>query len=247
MILLLDLGNSRIKWAMVESGEFLAGGSVVQADALDAAWADMKAPVTVIGCSVVSLAAKEQIAAAVFRHWALPVQWLTPVAEQLGVRNHYLDPAKLGADRWAAVLGARARFPGQSLVVVSAGTALVVDAVTADGDFLGGMILPGYRLMKQALAGNTARLPFAQGEFTAFPQCTEDAIETGCLTALTSTVEAMVQRLMLSGSQTVSVILSGGDASQLAPLMNGKVLTVDNLALHGLAALAVENNKDVSQ
>lgn len=69
--------------------------------------------------------------------WDLPVQWLLPEREALGVRNHY-DATRLGPDRWAAILGARGLFPGKTLVVVSVGTAQVVDALTAAGDFLGG-------------------------------------------------------------------------------------------------------------
>lgn len=240
MILLLDLGNSRIKWALAESGAFLRQG--VAENVAELAWDDLPTPRRVLGCCVASDAMREAIALAVLARFGLAVEWLHPQAEQGGVNNHY-DVARLGADRWAAVLGARARFPGQALVVVSAGTALVVDALTAHGDFLGGMILPGYRLMKSSLAQGTARLPLASGEFRPFPRTTDDAIETGCLSAQAGAIEAMAARLAAAGQRDVRVLLSGGDAARLAPCLSQPCAIVDNLALYGLAALAAPDQE----
>lgn len=244
MILLLDLGNSRIKWALAENGTFLAHGAVARAEDLAAAWSSLATPSRALGCAVSNEQTRSAVAAQVALRWQIGVQWLQPAAQQDGIRNGYADPARLGADRWAALLGARARFPETALVVVSAGTALVVDALTADGRFPGGMILPGYRLMKQALTQGTARLPMARGSFTPFPTSTDDAIETGCLSALSGAIAAMVERLAATGQAPVRIILSGGDAALLQPLLSGPVSVVDNLALHGLAALATTREEN---
>lgn len=234
MILVLDLGNSRIKWALAEHGGLLEQGAVDSVAELETAWSAMAAPRHILGCSVAAPEIQNAVAAHAALRWQIGVQWLVPSTEQAGVRNSYRDPARLGADRWAALLGARARFPDRAQIVVSAGTALVVDALDADGVFLGGMILPGYRMMKAALNQGTARLPLAGGQFDPFPTSTEDAIETGCLSALTGAIAAMSARL---GSQPVAVLLSGGDAERLLPLLAGEASIVENLALHGLAAL----------
>lgn len=236
MNLLLDLGNTRIKWALEQREEFFRHGAG-ELETLAASWQTLSAPEAVLGCSVVAESLRDAVEALVRQIWGLPVSWLVPQSTALGVRNHY-DPARLGADRWAAVLGARSLFPEQALVVVSSGTAQVVDALTAAGDFLGGTIQPGYQLMKKALAGGTARLPLAGGLYADFPTQTDDAIETGCLTALSAAVDAMAARLAAQGECSVHRVLTGGDAQRIARLLEGKVSIVDNLPLYGLAALA---------
>ncbi|SFO01332.1 type III pantothenate kinase [Formivibrio citricus] len=236
MNLLLDLGNTRIKWAQERDGKLsLTGASNL--NGLAQAWQTLPRPDGVMGCSVVSADVQVMVEERARQSWGLPVKWLRPCPEALGVRNHY-DASRLGPDRWAAVLGARSLFPGKALVVVSAGTAQVVDVLTAAGDFLGGSIQPGYQLMKAALAGGTARLPLAIGCHVAFPVSTDDAIETGCLNALSGAVEIMRQRLQAVGQREVHVVLTGGDASRIVPLLEGEVSLVDHLPLYGLAALA---------
>jgi len=240
MILLLDLGNSRIKWALAEQGELIVSGAAAKISELAAAWADMATPRRVSGCCVAGEQTRCEIETEVASRWGLVVDWLQPVAVQMGVRNHYANPASLGADRWAALLGARSCFPGTALVVVSAGTALVVDVLTAEGDYPGGMILPGYQLMKTALASGTAQLPLASGTFVPFPVNTADAIETGCLSAMLGAILAMANRLAGAGQMGVRIILSGGNANALAILLGSQAQVVDNLALLGLAALTIE-------
>ena len=239
MNLLLDLGNSRIKWALAQGGKFVRQGAS-DWSGLTPAWLALPKPGSILGCSVVSDAQRAAVETLAWQLWNLPVQWLQPEPEALGVRNHY-DITRLGPDRWAAVLGAHDLFPGKALVVVSAGTAQVVDALTAAGDFLGGSIQPGYQLMKTALAGGTARLPLAAGAWAAFPAATDDAIETGCLNALSGAIEAVAQRLLAAGQREVQVVLTGGDAWRIASRLKGEVSIVDNLPLYGLAALAASN------
>ncbi|MBM3117316.1 type III pantothenate kinase [Jeongeupia naejangsanensis] len=238
--LFLDLGNTRLKWATADTcGDWLAQGDAAhdQLDTAFAAWRAMPAPGTVHGACVAAPALREQLDTFATAHWGCKIDWLAPSRQALGVENRYRRLEQQGPDRWAAVLGARARFPGEALVIASAGTALTVDALTADGVFLGGMILPGYRLMKRALATGTARLPDAEGRVHDYPTSTEDAIETGIRTALAASIDAMVGRLQARG-ETPRLLLAGGDASQLAALLNTPATLVDNLVLHGLAALA---------
>lgn len=233
MNLLLDLGNTRCKWLQ---GDYSGVASCTTE--LAAQWAALPAPSRLVGCAVASLTQQAEIDRLAQNLWGSRVNWLSAQARACGVTNRYARPAQLGADRWAAAIGAHVRHPGQDLILVSAGTALVVDALNAQGDFLGGMILPGYRLMKEALATQTARLPLAQGRFLPFPDNTDDAIETGCLSALTGAIFQMQQRL-----PGATLLISGGDATLLAPLLNSSARVVDNLVLHGLDALAKENTQ----
>ncbi|WP_035055895.1 type III pantothenate kinase [Andreprevotia chitinilytica] len=238
--LLLDLGNTRLKWALVTpDGHWAVRGDAPHPDfhLLTERFATLPAPTIIRGCSVATLDATTQLEVACTQLWQQPIQWLKVSRAALGVTNRYRRLEQQGPDRWAAVLGARSLNPGEALVVANAGTALTIDAVTADGTFLGGMILPGYRLMKSSLAAGTARLPDAVGSVHDFPTSTEDAIETGVLTALAASIETMLQRVELRGEEP-RLLLSGGDAERIAPLLSVPVQFETDLVLRGLAALA---------
>lgn len=241
-MILIDLGNTRIKWAQVYAGDMRHGLPQPTLADLFMAWQGMDAPQRVLACSVRSAAENQQLADWVQQAWHIQIEWLHAQERTLGVLNHYHAPQRLGADRWAAILGARALYGRAAMVLVSAGTALVVDAVDANDGFLGGMILPGYRLMKSALAGQTAQLPLAEGEFAAFPQCTVDAIETGCISAMVGAVQSMYQRLSAHAGIAPIMVLTGGDASLIAPHLAYAVMLRDDLALQGLLAFALQGD-----
>ena len=153
------------------------------------------------------------------------------------MRNHYRQVAEQGADRWLAVLGARQLCTGD-VVIASAGTALTIEVLTADGDYLGGDILPGYRLMLQALAQNTAQLDRVAGQVCDFPQGTEDALATGVVDALCGAVERVVRRLAAQRGHAPQVLLTGGDAALLLAHLPFDARIVDNLVIYGLANVA---------
>lgn len=148
MILLVDAGNTRVKWRVVSMdspARALAEGAVGHAeiDMLAAACRAWPGLVRVLGCNVAGTSVAARVAAACA---PLRVDWLLPTAACAGVRNLYDNPERLGADRWAALIGARHSHAGACLVV-TAGTATTVDLLSAAGDFLGGLILPGVELM----------------------------------------------------------------------------------------------------
>jgi type III pantothenate kinase len=158
--------------------------------------------------------------------------WVVGSAAQCGVRSSNADPSQLGPDRWAALIGARHLHAG-ACVVVNAGTTMTVDALSADGVFVGGCIVAGKRLMHEALASNTARLALQDGRFSFFPDNTGDAIESGALNALAGAIERMQRYLSDAGEKAVTTLVSGGDAELLAPMLTAARL-VDNLVLEGL-------------
>lgn len=161
-------------------------------------------------------------------------RWLRPGLRQCGVENRYQPPERLGADRWAALIGARARVSSACLVVC-AGTATTIDLLDADGVFQGGLIVPGVDLMRRSLADATALLPYADGQFADLPRCTQDAIASGCLHAQAGAVERLYRQLP-AGSPC---LLSGGSAPALAAHLALPVRRIDNLVLEGLARFAV--------
>ena len=242
MILLIDAGNTRVKWALVAAdaplGAWLATGAVLHAELeqLPAAW------LRALANRSVSRALLANVAGAALRarlEQILPaglaeVAWFASLPELAGVRNGYRNPAQLGCDRFAAAIGAHALAPGRDVIVATCGTATTIDAVTADGAFLGGMILPGLGLMASALARNTAQLPqIAQdGKLPdGFADNTDDAILSGCLAAQSGAIEHAFQR-----HQAVECIISGGAAQFIAPMLTVPYRTVDNIVLIGLHA-----------
>jgi type III pantothenate kinase len=232
-VLAIDAGNTRIKWALHDGGVWAESGTVPTAHAgeLTGAFATLAMPARVVISNVAGEASARHIAAAIARFDAQPT-WLVSSAAQYDVRSSYANPMQLGADRWAALIGARHIYPGPC-VVVNAGTTMTVDALSGDGIFLGGFIVAGDRLMRDALARNTANLKLQDGAFSFFPDNTGDAIASGALNALAGAIERMVHYMTQTGGAEPIVILSGGDAARLVPLLGGAQL-VDNLVLEGL-------------
>lgn len=240
-ILAIDAGNTRIKWGVHVDGSWAAQGWVpsARAERLARAWAAIAAPDTVIAANVAGRSVARRIAAAA-RRFRRRVHFVKSAARQCGVKSSYDAPARLGADRWAALIGARHVHRG-ACVVVNAGTTMTVDALAADGVFLGGMIVPGIELMRGALARNTAGLRRrGPGRFAFFPACTADAIESGAVNALAGAIERMQRFLCEAGQQAPLTVLSGGAAAVVAPQLTGPLEVVDNLVLEGLARIALE-------
>jgi type III pantothenate kinase len=236
MILVVDAGNTRIKWGIVHDREWRAEGALAHAEtaALREAALAHAGVSRVLGANVAGAAAAARIEAAL-HGIAPPVEWLRSGAHRCGVRNLYERPEQLGVDRWAALIGAHALHRGACLVV-NAGTATTIDILDADGTFPGGLILPGDELMRRALAGNTAQLPFAAGRYQPAPRNTADAIVSGCLSAQ---IGAIAQMFAHIAEQPAAVcLISGGAAARLAPLLTVPFRHIDNLVLKGLAHIA---------
>jgi type III pantothenate kinase len=235
-VIAIDAGNTRTKWGVHDGTAWVRHGSFSTGEpqGLAAEFSALVADAIVIS-HVADASSRERLRA------ALPSEpmphWIKSLKFQCGVHNHYEDPAQLGCDRWAALLGAR-RLHAGAAVVANAGTALTVDALTQDGHFIGGIIAPGLRLMRQALAQNTAALPLETGAYSAFPVRTVDAISSGGISALCGAIERIARLLHDAGHTYPLCLLSGGDAPQITPLLNLEVQVVDNLVLEGLLSIA---------
>ncbi|MBL8460460.1 MAG: type III pantothenate kinase [Zoogloea sp.] len=235
MDLLLDVGNTRLKWGLHDGTRWCGQGAVLLS-ALDG-FADVLAglgPVRrMLGANVAGAMVGGHLGALLGRV-GLTAQWISPLEEGFGVRNAYLEPSRLGADRWAALVGARAIHAAAALVVTS-GTATTADVLDGQGVFQGGVILPGLDLMRLSLARDTAQLPYTDGRFQRTPRRTADAIQTGCLHAQLGAIERMF-RLVATEPGSLC-LLNGGAAASLAPLLECPLREVDNLVLEGLARM----------
>jgi type III pantothenate kinase len=229
MILCLDAGNTRLKCGLFDGSVWRMQGAL-NYEAFDDLLTELSGrPTRIVACNVAGEAIRrriEQLAGSL----DLPLDWLASSAAACGVSNGYDKPEQLGADRWAALIAARALHAGPC-VVVMAGTATTVDALDANGVFRGGLILPGLSLMRAALAGNTADLPHATGHYRPLPTNTDDAIVSGAIHATLGAIERI--HAMLDGDALC--LLSGGAAAELAPHLDLPQRLIDNLVLEGLA------------
>ena len=232
MILCLDAGNTRLKWGVRDAGAWRAQGACVHADCVGLVAALPADIERIIACNVAGVDVAQRIEA-LAATLGVPLEWFKSTAACCGVANGYDHPAQLGADRWAALVGARGLHRADALVVM-AGTATTIDMLAADGTFRGGLILPGFDLMRQALARNTADLPEARGLYRDLPTNTDDAIDSGALHATLGAIARMGRH----AEADFCVILSGGAAELLAPHLDLPLRRVDNLVLEGLARAA---------
>jgi len=251
MLLLVDAGNTRVKWALVERagaalGQWHASGAVARAEAaqLGDVWRGLRIE-RVLLSNVAGHDMRDELESAVLRALGtrpVPLEWFVSCRELGGVRNAYAHPAQLGCDRFASAIGAHALFPRRPLIVATCGTATTIDALDADGVFIGGMILPGLETMAASLARHTAQLPQAalhDGLAPSFADNTEAAIAGGCLAAQVGAIErAVAMHARAHADASVSCILSGGAAERIAPHLNVACERVDNLVLIGLQSVA---------
>jgi type III pantothenate kinase len=243
MRLLLDLGNTRLKWALqVQPLGWLARGAVDwqhgMLTALESAWIGLPSPSTVIAASVVDTAREAQVATVTERLFARAPGWLRTPASACGVRNAYAEPQRLGVDRFLAMVAAYADGYAPC-VVASAGTALTLDALAVDGRHLGGLIAPGPQLMQQSLLDATARVrPERPGEILELADNTADAVASGCWQAAAALIERFATRLTPRLGNSPTLILGGGDATRLAPLLSLPVQLSRDSVLRGLAVWA---------
>lgn len=244
MKLLLDLGNTRLKWAVHERGHdgWIRHGALAWQDdvpaALAAAWAGLGLPPATFGASVVEPAREQQVAACVRACGGAEVRWMRTPAAACGVRNAYAEPARLGVDRFLAMVAARADGLG-ACVLAGVGTALTLDALDADGRHLGGLIAPGPQLMQQSLLGATAMVrPDHPGSLREVADNTADAVRSGCWQAAAALVERFVARIGPRLAAAPVLRLGGGDAEQLATLLAMPAQCVHDSVLRGLLVWA---------
>ncbi|MES2831960.1 MAG: type III pantothenate kinase [Pseudomonadota bacterium] len=261
MLLLIDVGNTRLKWALtahgaVAPGNWAASGNIGHEalDQLGREWQNLGIDAVLVS-NVAGVAMRVALDAR-FRDLsvgrkAVDVAWFASQAHVSGVRNRYREPHRLGCDRLAAMIGARSLHPGRPLLVATCGTATTIDVLTADGEFIGGMILPGLGVMADSLAQRTAQLPSVSpllstladlaeqakvsDHGSSFADNTEEAIVRGCLAAQAGAIERAA-----AAHANARCILAGGAAAWVLPCLRLDTTLIENLVLIGLHAVAIE-------
>ena len=238
VVLAIDAGNTRVKWGVHDARGWRASGALPTNDVarLQASLVPSLPADTAIACNVAGEAVEEAVARACGA-LDLHVTFIRAAHEQNGVTNAYRDPQQLGPDRWAALVAAHALERGHKLVV-NAGTALTVDALAADGRFLGGLIVPGPHLMRRSLDRGTAGLRLTEGSSVDFPRSTPEAITSGAIQACAGAIDRLGAAMVSHGTPPDRIILSGGAAAEIAPSLRLPIAHHDKLVLDGLALIA---------
>lgn len=232
---LFDLGNTRLKCApLLATGIGPVSRAAHGARDLDTAWLDVLPTRidTAVIASVASPAARTALSAALAQRGAQVVAARTqPVLG--GLRIAYADPARLGVDRFLALLAAHVETPGPA-VVVGVGTALTVDLLDGGGHHLGGRIAPSPTLMREALQQRVAQLALSGGDYTEFAIDTADALVSGCDGAALGLIQRSVAQASARLGAVPALVLHGGGAPALQPHLPAARMRPD-LVLAGLA------------
>ena len=245
-ILAIDAGNTRIKWGIHDGREWFLRAAFATATAGSPEAFSHLPPDLQVDRIMISNVAGTKVANAIkdaLYGFGKPITVIESRAGQCGVTSRYQPPAALGTDRWAALIAAHAsaRQAPTPLLVIMAGTALTVDALTAGGDFLGGIIVPGLALMRSALNRGTAQLPAllpSDGNYQTFPCNTLDAISAGAIEACSGAVQRMYSHLSAQTGEVPHCIASGGAIHVMSPHLPFPVSINDNLVLDGLLEIA---------
>ena len=247
--LAIDIGNTRLKWALYDSprpgatlrahgAEFLENIDKLA----DGSWSALAPPERMLGCAVAADAVKRRVEEQMEELWDVPVQWVVASAAEAGLVNGYDHPTRLGSDRWVAMIGARHRMLAQGearpMVVVMIGTAVTVEAIDVHGKFLGGFILPGHGIMLRALESGTAGLHVPTGEVREFPTNTSDALTSGGTYAISGAIERMVQHVRRHCGAEPACYMTGGAGWKMAPHMSVEFELVETLIFDGLLEIA---------
>lgn len=249
MILLVDAGNTRIKWAGLHGAVLQSGPAVLRrdgaqdVDALATAWAALPVPQRLLVASVAGPDFSARVEAWARKFWGIEPEFVSARARAFGIANAYSEPQRLGVDRWLALVAAR-RLVAGAVCVVDCGTALTVDVLAQDGEHLGGLIIPGLGLMRRALLEKTAGIEAAliaapsREEVSLLAKDTRSGVMGGTLYAAVAVIDRIVHDVTEALGVELTCVLTGGDAEAVRSLLPAAFLHEPELVLKGLAVVA---------
>jgi len=242
-VLVIDIGNSRVKWALASAaGLSSVDAASHQGAGLSAAarsrFLALNPPRAVIAASVARSAVTETLESLVRARWGLPIRYLSVLRQGHGIVCGYHQPRQLGVDRWVALVGARDQVAG-AVGVVDVGTAITLDFLDANGLHLGGVILPGLELMRRSLSTGTEQLQLVRtGAPEVFAKDTGDAIYAGTTLAVAGAIDAVREHMQTVAHTQASWLLTGGAVAEIQPFLKAEYRYLPNLVLEGMRCLA---------
>ena len=249
-ILLMDIGNTRIKWGVLENRVISGIGSLLTPHSSDfdlkslflSVSSDVK---SIVASCVLSKETQAKLAELISDHFKLAIEFIEPKNRFSGLTNGYNNPSKLGADRWAAMIGAHNEFGG-NILVVDMGTAITIDYINAKGVHKGGQILPGlksfFNILDQSTGSINTKINIndtAAQDIKKWGKNADDAVISGAMSAISGAINAAVFSFKIEDSMP-SVILTGGDAIYYKDVFDYSLSYRPNLVLEGLARLLDE-------
>ena len=239
MKLLIDAGNSRLKWA-VDGPDYWKTGVCPRSEFGQSLKDTLPESIKinrVLASSTRNQSYNQQLSELTKQLFDQQTHFIKAERRQSGVINRYGPSQALGADRWASLVAARYLSTSPS-VVIDCGTAVTVDALNADGIFEGGVIFPGISLALESL-NQTDNLHIAQRVTpSVFALSTEQAMYSGVVCSIAAGIDGIVQQMRKTLGYTVNVYLSGGDAQALEPLLDHSVINKPDMVLIGLKIIA---------
>ena len=253
----IDVGNTRLKWTLYDrpaaGARMLAQGAefLEQIDRLgEVVWSQIPEPTTMLGCIVAATAVKHRVQEQM-EQWNVEPRWVVASDAEAGLVNGSDFPARLGADRWVAMIGARhhmlRRGPPRPILLVMVGTAVTVEAIDQHGRFVGGLILPGHGIMLRALESGTAGLHVPTGDVVEFPTNTSDALTSGGTFAIAGACERMFQHLFKRCAAEPLCLMTGGAGWKMLPAMTRPFELIESMIFDGLLVIAEEREALVSR
>ncbi|MGB6309296.1 MAG: type III pantothenate kinase [Steroidobacteraceae bacterium] len=249
MILVIDVGNTRLKWAWLTSTGLSDQQAVVHRDAKPGIWTTAlfesgQRPNRVLVSNVAGPDMAKMLARLTKKVFRVDVEFVTAAPEYHGLTNGYLDTSLLGADRWLALIGAWTKARS-ALCVVDAGTAVKVDGVDSGGQHLGGLIVPGIHMMREALMNKTSDIAKAAMHSTpslagVLANNTVGAVSRGAVFALAGVADHAVEVVEQSTGVKPKLFITGGDAGMIIGSMRAHGEIVPDLVLQGLAVIAAQ-------
>jgi type III pantothenate kinase len=259
VILLVDIGTSRIKWAPLDGGkpgeaEVMVRGKTGIKRALSRAWKGLNSVERVVVANVGGSKVSEQLAEWTENAWQVTPEFLVARNSGYGVRNAYLKPETLGIDRWLALIAVRQRYRGAqskgAACVVDCGSAITIDVLAADGRHLGGLIIPGLAMMDKLLIDNTAGINGTnppEMEYSLLANATSTAVSAGALYAAVAFIDRITMDVAVETKGELRRVITGGDAPRILPLLQDKYEHIPDLVLWGLARVARDTQQQVKQ
>jgi type III pantothenate kinase len=242
-VILIDVGNTRLKWAFALPEGKLAGGGktfyqpATLQDTLYGCWQTIPPPPRILVCNVAGPRVAENLSTWIVRQWGREAEYVRPAARLQGVTCGYSDPDSLGVDRWVSLIAVHTLYEGTACIV-GCGTAITIDVLTAGGEHLGGLILPGFTLMRRTLMESTQGIrQVGNDNLLLLGRNTSDAVTAGTLYAAVALIDRLRLDIGAALGEEVRCIVSGGDAETLSPLLKQPVLCEPDLVLRGLAVM----------
>lgn len=246
--LLIDAGNSALKWAVTDAGEFSNMLTKhytdnVTADFFIESWKSLDKPITIIACCVAQKQVWQALVSACHELWEMDIHKVESLSKGYGLVNAYDIASDLGSDRWSAMIGAY-HIADSAFIVIDAGSALTIDMVNESGQHLGGYIIPGVNTMSKSLGMYTAQVNVDTDQNStpslSLGRSTKECVEAGIYLSMVKMIESVFEKESKQ-VKSLQCFITGGDAKVIADLLSFKCVMMPDIVVRGLAEIQKKN------